>query len=305
MRLKYILLLLISLNFLMCNSQKNNELESLKKKITIVLTEYDNFYNNDLRKIKLSKYKFNINGFYNKVNKNNLKDGIYQLSFGNHLPIHYFIYEKNEVTLLYLNSSNEFLKSVKLLTKYAIKKQYCREIFSNYMLKIIYTYFELNNNLENNNNCQFDKKLKKSIYSLDDLKFSLAEFLVRNKEIISIEDYYKDIEGIIVNNTGLYYGISNKDKKVDIGIYYVTNILNDNVNIKLIILYENKFKVLINNIERTNYKNGNYIEVLSEFLIFSKKNNICSKKVIFLFEDIFQKHFKNDSCFKKIMINLP
>ncbi len=307
---KYKMLSLIIFVFLSCNSQNNNELTILESKVKIALVKFDN-QDSDSTPIKLSKHHFNISGIYNKINPDNIKDGIYILNFGTHMPVNYFIYENNEVVLLNLSSFDTFLKSVRLLTNYSIKEGYCKELISDYLSRMTTIFFNTNNNLKkHHNNCEFEKTINKSNFSLNEFKAIYAEYLVRNREINNIEDYYKESDKIIVSKVGYYYGIKNPDTKIEVGIYYVINMLKNNLNTKVVILYKNEFKVLkinhINNLSViSNNTTENYIESVSEILKFSNNNNFCINKIRYILDEIFMNYFENESCLTNSIKHLP
>lgn len=280
------LILVLSIS---CKSQTNNELGKLKNSIGKTL----------LAKKMITKEEFDngkgfsIYGLHEDIiDYENLKFGIYVISTGSHQPVNFIIYEKDSIHFLDAYSYEEFIISLEKLLKYSFKKEYCDEIIIDYVSRLIRIHYNINRNLRGNtdNNCEFPKRILKSIFKLNDFKLKLVKELIKNDIVQSIDSFYDEPDNLILQKVDFYFGLSKQNENLEIGIYSYAFVNSEDIIDGYVLLKEENFYFLEMN------NNENLIKTVHDIIDFGEENEVCSEKTIWLLGKIFDK-FLSKSCF--------
>ena len=294
---KHIILIFCILFSIHCKSQNENEFSSLKKGVSKILFEKKLIDRRDFEKDN----GFSVYGLHHEsIIFDNLKKGVYGVSIGGHKPVYFLIYEKNKINFLDIFSFKELIKSMKILLQYSFKEGYCQEITIDYVSRLLRSHYNINRNLRNriDENCEFPKTMMKSIYNYNNFKFKIAKEIERINGIRSIETFLDNPELLIVQKTDIYYGILEKDKNLDVGLYSYISTYNDDTKEEYVLLDQDHLEFL-----KTD-SNEAFIKTIQDIMIFGEENKVCSEKIIWLIKKISDSIF-NKSCFCEYITNLP
>lgn len=297
MKNTYNLILFFLLLVASCNSQTSTGLEELKNNIHKIIL--DKGYNMNLSP-ETSMKKMSIYGLYNEIEqKENLKNGIYGVSFGSHLMSHFFIYNNGRITFLDLSTLRELQESIKKLFDYSIEHKYCYDLVEDYLSRFINVHYLINRNLRKriDTNCEKENISENSIYKVEDVKLRLAEFLRDEGYIKSVKYYQNNPEILLLAKTGIYYGLPEDYENIDSGIYYFTYLNKSEIEKNYLLIREG-------NIEILSRKENSINDLINKILIFADENGYCHQKINIILEQIIDDYFLND-CSEYIKIKLP
>ena len=287
-------------NFIGCQVQVKTDLAKVEEKVTKLLLKNEELSKLERQRIKDKEGVFVIGGLYNKIKPDSLIEGIYSISRGNHSKIFFMIYEKEEVQILDVSSSESLVQSIKRLLEFSFRKNYCTEIINDYLVRLMGGYYSINKNLNTklDTNCKYNKPPTKSIYNLDILDIKLAEYLISKKELKSLEYYFDNSEYLLVERIGIYYGMPREDEMLDTGIYKFSNVENDLPKSYYLIIHRKKFEIL----DLADKKSLN--NIIEKVLLFGEENEYCYRKTGLIIQGFIKKVFYK-SCLEDITNRLP
>lgn len=298
---KIIFFLLIVLSMAVKSAaQNNNELKLFENELAELLYKKGDINEERYESIKEKGFGEAILGIYNVIDPKNLKEGIYSFSWGPHSLVYFLIYENKKVRLLDISSQKNLLRSIKGVIEFSDKNEYCSEIINKYISTLVGVYYSINKNLNTrlDVNCEFEKRPIKSYYSISQIQINLAEYLVGRKEIKDLQTYLDNPEILLLENTGIYYGIPSKDEALDVGIYYFFNIEKSQPKYYYLLINRDSYEII-----NLNKKDGLY-EGISEILKFGNANKFCHKIMQMIIRELIENHY-NNKCLDVATEKLP
>jgi len=284
-----------------CISQLNSEYKNLRCDLSEIL-----FSNGAITKEEYSiKKGFTIYSLHqDKIDRQNLKKGIYGLTTKPNVPAHFFIYDDDLLRLLNLYTFEEFLDSIKTLLIYCFEKNYCKEIIYDYTFRLIRTYSNFHRRSGRKTvdpNCKDPRRWINSTYNINSLKLSFAEELVKLGKIKDIDDFFDYPDRFNFFKTDFHYGLPEENNDLDIGFYGYNFVYTDNINPVIhgdFLLTQGNFNFLeVDNTE-------NVIKTIQNIIVFGEDYNVCSEKTIWFIEKITNDFF-TESCLENIVVDLP
>lgn len=293
----YVLLLISVLN---CQGQTKTELEVVQEKITDLLFEKGLIKKDEFQRAIKNRSFVNIQGLYNSIDSENFKDGIYSFSEGTHSVVYFFIYENGRIKILDLSSQIGLAESIKSLLEFSSRRDFCIEIVDDYLSRLIGVHYSINRNLKSrlDVNCEWEKLSNKSSYNFNQLHLVLAEYLLEKGEIKDIEYYLNNSDYLLLEKTGIYYGMPKDNELLDVGIYSFSNIESYSEQKYYLLIFEGGYKILSIDSKEDLFNSINKI------LIFGEENDYCHKRIIPILQYLIGKHYSK-KCMDNFTLALP
>ena len=272
-------------------------LEKLKEGLTAFLVEKKQIIT---RANSKSFGKINLYGLHNTHVNTIPKNGVYGFNNGSVNKLSFFvIVDNNKYQILDLSTLGGFKDATSKILNFSSKKNYCKEIVTDYMSRLLNVYYKVNRNPRNykTNNCVWPNKSAKSIYTTQALRLKLAEYLVKQKEIISIDSYFDNNALLFLDRIDMYHGMPKANKNVECGIYMFTNYDNPKPVIRYVIVNEDWFEIL-------ELKEDQLKQNILDIIDFGERQNTCylktKERIELLIETV-----NNKSCFDSFLKELP
>ncbi len=158
MKIKYLLLIFVVF-IVGCRAHNNNNKQiasisnALKFKNLSAIEDYVADFllkQGDLSKEQYDMYKKNkstvsIYGIHNRIDADNLKDGIYSFSKpSSHSRNFFLIYHNENVKILDVSSQKGLSQSITDFLVFAEEERYCTNLINDYIIRFTNSYFEVN-----------------------------------------------------------------------------------------------------------------------------------------------------------------
>lgn len=286
-------------SFSFCQQTEKLNVDSLKLELAKFLVEKNQLKN--LEEFTVKNRGVYLGGIHKKKLDEELKNGLYVFNNNsNHSFSFFIIINDNSFTILDISTFQGLKESIKQFLIFADKEKYCHQIINDYTSRLLSVHYNINRNPINraNLNCEYESKPTKSTYDLNLLKTKLAEFLIEKEEIKDIDYIFKYPEFLIVNKTGIYYGIKD-DEKMDSGVYSF-GFANLDSTIKFYIVILNKDWTEIFDIDSFE----NLLDGINKILDFAENHNYCHLRTVQILEQII-KMKRIESCLDNPNFELP
>ncbi len=295
-----IFILLLSIGS--CRSQHNVELDSVKKVVAKFLLDKGEWNDQQHSKYIKTEKGFSIRGIYNKLNSEKLKEGIYWIYRGTHTREYFLLYEDEKTSILDISTQEELSKSINKALEYFAKRGFCIEIINEYLSKIIRIHYSINKNIRKRSskdpNCKEKQKVVNSQLDLNQLSLGLVKYLIKKDKFKSINQYLDNPRNLVIKSPNIYYGISEENGEVDIGMYFFYNFEDPDRQLFYLLVGEGNYEILsIDSDESLN-------ESINDVLSFIEDNGFCHKIAISFIEELINSYYSN-SCLESLKKELP
>lgn len=294
------LLLILNLILINCQSQEVSDLKFIKNEAAKYLNDQGEISDKEYELFKENGKGFAITGLYNEIDLVNPKEGIYSIYRSSHHKIHFLLFQNKNVDILGLSDKEELYRSIKRVIEYSEEVDLCSEITRDYISRLITVFFKINRNprIRYDSNCEYQKRFKSGSFSFNDLHLKLAEHLVDLKQLKSVDYYLDNPDFLILKELGYYYGLPEKNEKLNIGVYNFANYENQQPVKSFLLLDEGSYEIIsINN-------RSQLLSSINRLISFAEENNYCYARTND-YVNILIKEYGYKRCLTQLTKELP
>lgn len=145
--MKAIFLKILLLFCLPLFAQNNGKLtfEKLQHDLTNYLIEKGEIYKSDIDSYKKGEKNIRISGFHNRLDRGDLKNGVYAFFLTRTMARGYFlIVDNQEYKILDITTREGLDKSIKEVLDFCDKYEYCVDISKTYVNRLVEVYYNFN-----------------------------------------------------------------------------------------------------------------------------------------------------------------
>lgn len=243
--------------------------------------------------------KINLSGVHHKLVSTLPKSGIY--SFNNGLPsglCYFVIVQNNNYEILDVSTIRGLNDALKKVLRFSDKKNFCKEIITDYTFRLINTHYNINDNPRTykTDHCEWLKE-NESTYNVQSLGLKLAEYLVEQEEMTSIDAYYEKKDHLLLERIGKYHGLPNENKKMNCDLYAFTNRYHPQQNVRFVIVNEDWFEIL--ELEKDQLEQN-----INQIIDFGERQNTCYLETNDRIKNLIERIYTT-SCFDNFLKTLP